>query len=146
MTELVDVYQRDDLHRYEQILRANRELLSDPFIAENIDEVTRNIRSRAMLRLVKPYKRFDLAFAAEKLDISVDEATDILAGLIIEGSLEGRIDQAAGVVTVVDKVESPHRGAVGSWATAVQNMAHRMFDPHEADRADGQTVGPSANL
>ncbi|KAI9750490.1 MAG: hypothetical protein M1815_001765 [Lichina confinis] len=146
MTDLVDVYQRDDLHRYEQILRANLDLLSDPFIAENIDEVTRNIRSRAMLRLVKPYKRFGLGFAALKLDISVDEATEILAGLIIEGSLEARIDQAGGIVTVVDELELPQRGAVHSWNTAVQNMTYRMFAPHEGDRGDGQAIVSSANL
>ena len=43
MTDLVDAYQRDDIHGYEKILQTNRDLLEDPFIAENIDEVTHNI-------------------------------------------------------------------------------------------------------
>lgn len=43
MTDLVDAYQQDDIHRYESVLASNKDLLDDAFIAENIDEVTRNI-------------------------------------------------------------------------------------------------------
>ena len=39
MTDLVDAYQQNDIHRYELILHKNQDLLADPFIAENIDEV-----------------------------------------------------------------------------------------------------------
>ena len=40
MTDLVDAFQRDDIHGYETILQKNKDLLEDPFIAENIDEVS----------------------------------------------------------------------------------------------------------
>ena len=43
MTELVDAYQRDDISQYETVLKKNQDLLADPFIAENIDEVSRNM-------------------------------------------------------------------------------------------------------
>ena len=40
MTDLVDAFQRDDIHEYETVLQKNKDLLEDPFIAENIDEVS----------------------------------------------------------------------------------------------------------
>ena len=61
MTDLVNAYQREDIHEYEKILQNNRDLLQDPFIAENIDEVTRNVRTKAVVKLVAPYTRFTLA-------------------------------------------------------------------------------------
>ena len=60
MTELVDAYQNDQMHQYEAVLTKNKDLLADPFIAENIDEVTRNMRTKAVVKLVAPYTRFKL--------------------------------------------------------------------------------------
>jgi COP9 signalosome complex subunit 2 len=37
MTNLVNAYQREDIHEYEKILQDNKDLLQDHFIAENID-------------------------------------------------------------------------------------------------------------
>jgi COP9 signalosome complex subunit 2 len=78
MTDLVDAYQRDDIHRYQAILQSNKDLLEDPFISENIDEVTRNMRTKAVQKLIKPYTRFTLAFVAKQLQISVAEVQDII--------------------------------------------------------------------
>lgn len=36
MTELVDAYQRDDMHTYVKVLQNNQDILADPFIAENM--------------------------------------------------------------------------------------------------------------
>ncbi|KAL8883646.1 MAG: hypothetical protein Q9192_007062, partial [Flavoplaca navasiana] len=77
MTDLVDAYQRDDIQRYETILQTNKDVLADPFIAENIDEVTRNMRTKGVLKLIAPYTRFNLAFVAKQLKISVAEVQDI---------------------------------------------------------------------
>ncbi|RAL66704.1 hypothetical protein DID88_007488 [Monilinia fructigena] len=38
MTDLVDAYQRDDIHKYEAVLKSNKDLMADSFIRENIDE------------------------------------------------------------------------------------------------------------
>ncbi|CRK47568.1 hypothetical protein BN1723_007625 [Verticillium longisporum] len=62
MTDLVDAYQRDDVHAYQKVLEKNRDLLDDPFIAENIDEVTRNMRTKGIVKLIAPYTRMKLAW------------------------------------------------------------------------------------
>jgi COP9 signalosome complex subunit 2 len=61
MTELVDAYQRDDVHGYEKVLQKNQDILADPFIAENIDEITRNMRTKGVVKLIAPYTRMKLA-------------------------------------------------------------------------------------
>ena len=87
MTDLVDAYQRDDMHKYESILQNNKDVLADPFIAENIDEVTRNMRTKGVFKVVAPYTRFTLAFVAKQLNISVTEVEDIVGFLIVDGKL-----------------------------------------------------------
>src|ERR1700709_1277988 len=118
MTDLVDAYQRDDIHGYEKILQTNKDLLEDPFIAENIDEVTRNMRTKAVLKLVAPYTRFTLAFISKQLKITLSEVQDILGFLIVDKKLHGKMDQEAGTVEVESSTDMDRVKAIREWSQA----------------------------
>ncbi|RAH83120.1 COP9 signalosome complex subunit 2 [Aspergillus japonicus CBS 114.51] len=105
MTDLVDAYQRDDIRVYEDILSKNADVLADPFIAENIDEVSRNMRVRAVQKLTAPYKRFTLKFITKHIRITEPEAQDIVSFLILDGKMKAKIDQEHGTVEV--EADSP---------------------------------------
>lgn len=122
MTDIVGAYQQDDIHKYEAILQSNKDLLEDPFIAENIGEVTRNIRMKAVLKLVAPYTRFGLAFIAKRLNISIDEVQDIVGFLIVDGKLKGKINQEQGTVEMEDNSTYARINSISQWALAVESM------------------------
>ncbi|KAF2674956.1 putative COP9 signalosome subunit 2 [Microthyrium microscopicum] len=136
MTNLVDAYQRDDIHGYGKILQENGDLLADPFIAENIDEVTRNMRTKAVLKLIAPYTKFTLAFLAKQLKISLAEVQDILGYLIVAGQLRGKIDQQHGIVEVESRVDRERVDAVGDWATAVGSLLSNILNEADGFRGD----------
>ena len=119
MTNLVDSFQRDDIHAYEKVLHANKDLLKDPFIAENIDEVTRNMRIKAVLKMIAPYTRFHLSFVAEQLAISLPEVQDIIGFLVIGGRLRAKIDQAQGVVEVDDEGDIDRVSSLARWSSTI---------------------------
>ena len=119
MTELVDAYQNDQMHQYEAVLTKNKDLLADPFIAENIDEVTRNMRTKAVVKLVAPYTRFKLEFIARRLNISTPEVQDIVGFLIMDGQLRGKINQDAGTVEIESRADTDRMRAVGEWTSAI---------------------------
>lgn len=128
----MEAYQQDDIHRYESILQKNQGILDDPFIAENISEVTRNIRSQAMLKLIAPYTRFTLAFVAKKLNVPVNEVQEILAFLILDEKFHGTINQHSGIVEVDDVRDGPRLQALQGLASAVnllQESTLRACDP-----------------
>lgn len=130
MTDLVDAYQRDDIHRYESILKENQDLLADPFIAENIDEVSRNMRSTAVLKLVAPYTRFTLKFISKHVKIPVSEVEDILGVLIVDKKLDASINQEDGTVKVNksstsgngDGRDGEHLQRLHEWTRAVESL------------------------
>jgi COP9 signalosome complex subunit 2 len=122
MTDLVDAYQRDDIHQYEKILKDNRDVLADPFIAENIDEVSRDMRTKAVLKLIAPYARFSLEFIARRIKISVAEVQDILGILIVEKKLSAKIDQEQGTVAVDSIGDVDHLKRVREWYTALYSL------------------------
>ncbi|KAL8720964.1 MAG: hypothetical protein Q9225_002246 [Loekoesia sp. 1 TL-2023] len=145
MTDLVDAYQRDDIHRYESILQNNQDVLADPFIAENIDEVTRNMRTKGVLKLIAPYTRFNMAFIAKQLKISVAEVQDIIGFLIVDGKLKGKINQEKGTVEVESNEDIGRTHSMQRWTSAVDSLWRTILDEGEGFKADeSQALGGTA--
>lgn len=123
MTDLVDAFQRDDIHTYEAILRDNQDLMKDPFIAENIDEVSRTMRTKAVLKLIAPYTRFTLRFVSKQLKISVPEVQDILSFLILDKKLvDAKIDQETETVTVNRQHDAERIQALKTWTSELGSL------------------------
>lgn len=122
MTDLVDAFQRDDIHAYEDVLSKHPDVLADPFIAENIDEVSRNMRTKAVLKLIAPYTRFSLQFISKHIKVSVPEVLDILSFLILDKKLNAKIDQDNGTVVVESASDVERLRAVGEWSSALRNL------------------------
>ncbi|KAI0125424.1 COP9 signalosome complex subunit 2 [Xylariales sp. AK1849] len=136
MTELVDAYQRDDMHEYTKVMQRNQDILADPFIAENIDEVTRNMRTKALVKLIAPYTRLKIAWVARQLKISEAEVQDILGFLIVDGKIHGKIDQQAGIVEIESDGDAERVDAIDSWAAALTTMYTTIFSEEGFKQAD----------
>jgi COP9 signalosome complex subunit 2 len=147
MTDLVDAYQRDDIHKYESVLQNNKDLLEDSFIAENIDEVTRNMRTKAVSKLIAPYTRFSLEFVGQKLKISVAEVQDIISFLIVDKKLKGTIDQAKGTVEVDVGSDEDRTLALQEWTNALRSLWVTVLNESEGFRSDdfSQMLGGTVN-
>lgn len=136
MTDLVDAYQRDDIHTYEEILRKNQDVLADPFIAENIDEVSRNMRTKAVIKLIAPYTRFTLSFISRQIKISVSEVQEILGFLIMDKKLNAKIDQENGTVVVESSSDSERLQAVREWSSSLKSLWRAALNDGEGFKID----------
>ena len=136
MTDLVDAYQRDDIHRYESVLQSNKDMLADPFIAENIDEVTRNMRTKGVLKLIAPYTRFTLAFVAKQLKVSTAEVQDIVGFLIVDRKLKGKINQENGTVEVESTADADRTHSVQQWSSAIGSLWQTVLNEGEGFKVD----------
>lgn len=115
MTNLVQAFQNNEIHKFERILQQNRtRIMGDEFIREHIEDLLRTIRTQVLRRVVRPYSRISLAALAKELnDIPIDEVENLLVGLILDGSLEdGKIDQVNGVL--LKKAEGRIGGVSGA--------------------------------
>eukprot|EP01083_Nonionella_stella_P308442 1088102_1 len=98
MTNLVDAFHNNDIGEFEGILKKNgRSIMNDEFIAEYIPDLLKTIRTQVLLQVVKPYTRISLAALSKELNgISIKDVENLLVPLILDGKLEGRIDQVNG--------------------------------------------------
>ncbi|KAI9888908.1 MAG: hypothetical protein M1814_006140 [Vezdaea aestivalis] len=136
MTDLVDAYQRDDISKYESVLQKNRDIMADPFISENIDEVTRNMRMKGVLKLIAPYTRFTLDFVAKQLKIAVPEVQEILGYLILDKKIDGKIDQQAGTVEIESQSDIERLEAMAEWSRSVRTLWVTVFSESEGFKDD----------
>ncbi|KAL7544733.1 hypothetical protein ACHAWF_008097 [Thalassiosira exigua] len=113
MTNLVQAFHDNDVRAFERTLGRNEgRIMDDDFVREHVADLLRTIRTQVALRNVGPYARIRLDRVARDLnDMDVDEAEGLLVSLILEGRLDGRIDQVNGVL-----VKTPS-GAGGKEAT-----------------------------
>ncbi|PPQ72467.1 hypothetical protein CVT24_003091 [Panaeolus cyanescens] len=135
MTDLVDAYQRREVHLAEKILKDNRStIMDDAFIRSYIGELLRSLRTQYLIDLIKPYTRLELAFLAKQLNVGTAEVEELLIGLILEGKVEGRIDQV-GMRLELDRKQSLEKkryAALDKWTEAL-------------DSVHGAVVGKTAN-
>lgn len=136
MTDLVDAFQRDDIHAYEAVLSKNPDVLADPFIAENIDEVSRNMRTKAVLKLIAPYTRFTLAFISKHIKISIQEVQDILSFLILDKKLNAKIDQENGTVVVESTSDVDRLRSLEEWNASLRTLWRATLNDGEGFRTD----------
>jgi len=122
MTNLVQAFQNNEIHKFERILQQNRtRIMGDEFIREHIEDLLRTIRTQVLRRVVRPYSRISLAALAKELNaIGIDEVENLLVGLILDGSLEdGKIDQVNGILLkkAEGRIVSGSGGAASSSST-----------------------------
>ncbi len=63
MAELLAAYQHNEIDKFEKILNTNKKvIMDDPFIAQFISNVLREIRTQVLLQLIRPYTKVTLPF------------------------------------------------------------------------------------
>ncbi|KJA28457.1 hypothetical protein HYPSUDRAFT_33858 [Hypholoma sublateritium FD-334 SS-4] len=123
MTDLVDAYQRREVHLAEKILKDNRStIMDDAFIRSYIGDLLRSLRTQYLIDLIKPYTRLELSFLAKQLNVDIQEVEELLIGLILEGKVDGLIDQV-GMRLELDRKQSLEKKryhALGKWTEALE--------------------------
>ncbi|KAH7196471.1 uncharacterized protein B0J16DRAFT_984 [Fusarium flagelliforme] len=146
MTELVDAYQRDDVHMYERVLQRNQDILDDSFIAENIDEVTRNMRTKGVVKLIAPYTRMKLSWIAKQLKISEPEVQDILGFLIIDGKINGRVNQQEGLLEITSDADAERIAALQGLTSSISELFGAVFRDGDGFRNVEQSGADEQNI
>ena len=120
MTNLVQAFHNNEIQRFERILKQNTgRIMEDEFVREHVEDLLRTIRTQVLRRVIRPYTRISLpAIAKELNDIPVEDVENLLVGLILDGTLDGQIDQVQGVL--LKKAEKgPPPSTDGSASTTV---------------------------
>uniref|UniRef100_H2YYA9 COP9 signalosome complex subunit 2 n=1 Tax=Ciona savignyi TaxID=51511 RepID=H2YYA9_CIOSA len=126
MTNLVSAYQNNDISAFESIVAANRaSIMQDPFIREHIEDLLRNVRTQVLCKLIRPYTRIRIPFISKELNIDTDEVENLLVSCILDGTIQGRIDQIEQVL-VIDQ----HNASLADRYHAIDRWTEQLSSLH----------------
>ncbi|KAI0778645.1 PCI-domain-containing protein [Trametes elegans] len=148
MTDLVDAYQRREVHAAEKILRENKAtIMDDSFIKQYIGELLRSLRTQYLIDLIKPYTRLELSFLAKQLNVDHEEVEELLIGLILEGKVEGRIDQVSMRLELESNLQKKRYSALDKWSAALDSIHTTVLGKnHSGQRGEFGFGVPSESL
>ncbi|KAL7574975.1 hypothetical protein ACA910_010794 [Epithemia clementina (nom. ined.)] len=116
MTNLVQAFHSHDIHSFEKILlspQGKRMLKHDEFIRLHLTDLLRTIRTQVLQKVLRPYSRVSLAaLASHHLNnITVSEVESLLVQLILDGTLQAKIDKTDGVLLLDAKQKKKSSGS-----------------------------------
>jgi COP9 signalosome complex subunit 2 len=100
MTKLVQALHNNDISTFERVLSRNEgKIMNDEFLREYIGDLLKTIRSQVLLKVIVPYERIQLSSISKNFlnGIDVKDVESLLVGLILDGKIQGKIDQVHGV-------------------------------------------------
>lgn len=130
MTNLITPYQDNNMKEFEKIFRENKNsLMSDPFIGEHISDLLKNVRVQVLLILIKSYRKIRLSFISSELDISEEDAENLIISCILDGLIQGRIDQVRQVLVITPEVNSNEKRyqAISNYATQIDKISTALY-------------------
>ena len=131
MTMLTDAFLHDEIKTFEKVLTRNQEaIMDDPFIKHYIDSLLRTIRSKVLLKIVKPYRTMDTQYIARELNgIPLSEVESLLSALVLDKKIEARIDQVRHTLVLLDcKPEEKFQTSIKGWCDALEKFHSCTMD------------------
>ena len=125
MTALVAAYQQNDIAEFERILKSNRAaIMEDAFVRNFIEDLQRNVRTQVLLRLIMPYTRVRMRTIAAELGVAEAEVEALLVSLILDGLVDGHIDQVNGLLELRSSGAETMRKYAGleKWAVQLRSL------------------------
>jgi len=87
------------LKKFEQALEKHKELLDkDVTISYHTREILETLVEQNLLRVLEPYSVIDLPYIAKQVDLPRDRTVSKLSEMILDGKLNGTLDQGNGVL------------------------------------------------
>ena len=129
MTNLVAAYMRHEIRTFEKLLKQNsRSVMGDAFIRTYIEDLLKNIRTQVLLKVITPYTRISIAFIASELNVTASEVEELLVALILDGQIDGQVDQLGGLLLLrQSSADAKKYAAAEKWAAQLATLQQTIL-------------------
>eukprot|EP00466_Bigelowiella_natans_P005318 jgi/Bigna1/75646/fgenesh1_pg.36_\ len=130
--DLRNAYEKCDVARFKAALEAIR---PDWYVSKHLHAVVRDFHERAICDLIIPYQRVRVEFLSTSLGESKEGVMDILIQLILDGRINGRINEVEGILDLrqgrntLSQLEKAKYRALSTWAYSIESARKSMPQP-----------------
>jgi 26S proteasome regulatory subunit N6 len=93
MRKIAEAYRQKDTHMFTQIQKEYGDELEDGFTQRHLTDMYDRLLEGHLLKLIRPYKRVQLAYLAETLKLDARFVESRLSQMILDKKLRGIVDQ-----------------------------------------------------
>merc|ERR1712087_252187 len=144
-----EAFDEDDIRRFEDTLRRDKQsILDDDFIVEHMPAVKLRIRSKVLVKLIKPYTRVKLEWLCRQLNATMPEIENLVVNLILDKSINGRLDQIHSLLDLKysEKADKLY-GAIDTWISSVARLRNSISSrTGRSDMGGGRGMGGMAHF
>ncbi|KAL8273370.1 hypothetical protein Esti_002702 [Eimeria stiedai] len=101
-------HKQRSLKMFGEVLQSHaRELQGDPVLQHHIGELYESLLEQNLMKILQAYSRVELAHVAKLIDLPEAKVEAKLCEMMLDGKLQGTLDQGVGVLVLFDKNETP---------------------------------------
>merc|ERR1712217_304802 len=99
-------HEKRDLKIFETVLQKHKsELHDDPIVEQNLTDLNDTLLESNVLRILEPFSKVEVDHVAELIELPLARTQGKLREMILDGKLDGKLDQGNGVLIVFEKEE-----------------------------------------
>lgn len=118
MRALTVAYEQRSVHELERVLRDYRDALGDDAIVHaHLRDLYNTLLEQNLTRIIEPYSRVQIAHVAARIDLPAEQVQSKLSQMILDGKLNGILDQGAGCLIVYEE-----EGANATYDSALETV------------------------
>ena len=99
--------------------------MGDPFVEAYVGDLLKNVRTQALLKLIKPYTRIRIPHISKELNVPEADVEELLVSVVLDGKVAGHVDQVNQLLVLEAKgSEDAARKyeAMAKWSTQLQEL------------------------
>lgn len=100
----------------------------DEFMKDFQKDLIKNFRFKLILKIIQPYTKIQMAFIKEELNVDHEEVEGLLVDLILDGRLNGRLDQVRQVLILESKNELSRYRDIQKWSQKLWTIAENILN------------------
>eukprot|EP01129_Flabellula_baltica_P016769 TRINITY_DN9098_c0_g1_i1.p1 TRINITY_DN9098_c0_g1~~TRINITY_DN9098_c0_g1_i1.p1 ORF type:complete len:477 (+),score=128.68 TRINITY_DN9098_c0_g1_i1:23-1453(+) len=126
MIAIIESYTSRDVQTFDKVLKQNeKDIESDPFIADYISDLKKKLRSHVLKALIRPYRNITLGYITSELRITPEETESLLVELILDKEISGRLDQVNQTL-LLDRSNASSYTSLGLWVKNLDSLTRSI--------------------
>lgn len=129
VSALRKAYEKKDVTGFTDSLTSFKQV-ADDWIMTHMGSMITDFHKQYIMKFVQPYRRLRIDYLAKALRIEAKLCEDYLVQLVLDGEIQGRIDQVQGLLDMSQRNASKRYQTLETWCGTLETLTNNLPQPN----------------